>query len=147
MAESYFRRLKKKYNFSDTKKKNYQKMIATIIDENKKVAEKTIGKLTNKNYQEQMKKLKKGKTVKLPDLEKVFPKRNVRLIKSQESGKVIQETLRAKLEAGLRKVMSDFAEKGLPKMQIQRGKTTGRINPKMIEAFQKEAKSVYKTYT
>jgi len=149
MASSFFRRLTQKYDSENLKGKKYQKVINEIIAHNSEKIGSVINRLTNKNYKESLKKLskEKTKTVKLPDLSEVLPKQSVFLIKAADSGKVISDTLRSRLEKDLRGALGEFDGTGKKRMEIQRGTATGKINPELIKLFQEKITGTFENYT
>lgn len=152
MASIFFRRLNEKYGKSgkaNIKGKRYQKMIKEILAHNNEKMSNAIGRLTNQNYKDSMAKLSKmkAKIVKLPDLTDVLPKRSVFVIKGAESGKVVSNTLRTRLEHDLRTTLKKYMSTGQPRMEIQRGISTGKINPKLIKEFQTAIKGTFENYT
>ena len=149
MASSYFKRLADKYGKENITGKKYQKMISEILAHNNKKAANAIGRITSSNYQSSVKKLKKTKQkiVKLPDVSDVLPKRSVFVIKGAESGKSISDTLRTGLEKDLRDTLKEFDGTGKKRMEIQRGVSTGKINPELIKSFQDKIKLTFENYT
>ena len=149
MASIFFRRLFKKYSKKNLTGKKYQKVIKEILAHNNEKMGNAIGRLSSANYKDQVKRLSKTKQkiVKLPDTSKVLPKRSVFLIKAADSGKKISGTLRDQLERDLRAALKEFDGTGQNRMEIQRGKSTGKINPKLIESFQRRIKKTYESRT
>lgn len=149
MASSYFRRLEKKYGKTKITGKKYQSLISEILGHNNHKIGNAIGRLSNEHYQNSVSKLKKTtqKTIKLPDLSEVLPKRSVFMIKGAEKGKFVSETLRTRLEKDLRDTLKQFDQSGKTRIEIQRGKTTGKLNPELIKLFQKNIKTTFENYT
>lgn len=149
MASSFFKRLKDKYGSDNIKGKKYRSMMKEIIAFNSEKISNAVARLSNANYQDKVKKLstKKSELVKLPVLSDVLPKRSVHLIKGAEQGNIISDTLRNKLEKDLRETLASYDKKGIPRMEIQRGKTTGKINPKLIKEFQSKITDTFEAYT
>ena len=149
MASAFFKRLAKKYGTENIKNKKYEAVIQDILVHNNEKTSRAIARMSNDNYKNQLKKLnkKKQKVVKLPDISDVLPKRSVFLIKAAEQGKMITDTLRTRLEKDLRDTLRKFQETGESKMEIQRGRTTGKINKKLIQEFQKSITGTFESYT
>jgi hypothetical protein len=85
--------------------------------------------------------------VKLPDLSEVLPKRSVFLVKAAHGGKIINETLRGKLERDLRETLKKFDGTGEQRMETQRGVNTGKMNQELIQAFQRRIEETFAPYT
>lgn len=149
MASSYFKRLEKKYGKENLTGKKYQALIQNILIHNNTKIGRAIGRLSDSHYQQNVRKLskKKQQIVKLPDIEEVIPKRSVFLIKAAENGNIIATTLRTKLEKDLRDTLKEFQKTGMSKMEIQRGTATGKINPLLIQQFQKKLTGTFEEYT
>lgn len=145
MARIFIKRLTKKYGKTNLTGKKYQALISEILAHNNEKVGNAVSRLSKDNYEDQLKRLKKNRaaTVKLPDISEVLPKRSVFLVKAAQSGQAISDTLRASLESNLRNVLKEHTGAGKPKMEIQRGKTTGKMNTELIDKFQK---SMIKTY-
>lgn len=149
MARIFIKRLTEKYGSKNLTGKKYQALITEILAENNQKISNAVGRLSKDNYEKQLKRIPKNKavTVKLPDLQKVLPKRSVFLIKAAENGKKISDDLRASLERDLRKTLEKFTGTGKSRMEIQRGRTTGKINPELIKKFQESIIKTYKSRT
>jgi hypothetical protein len=127
----------------------YQDLITEILAANGEKTARAVGRLTSDAYRQSWKRLsasRKG-TVKLPDLSEVLPKRSVFLTKAAEDGKLINETLRGKLERDLRETLREFDGTGEQRMETQRGTGTGKMNPALIQAFQRRIEKTFATYT
>lgn len=141
----FFKRLERIYGSELLKNEKYQEMITQILAHNNEKASKAIGRLQKIQYENDVKRMRrnKAKTIKLPDIQNVIPKRSVFLIKGADSGKMISETLRDSLQKDLRKSLEAFQKSGKPKMEFQAGRATGKINPELITHFQE---SIIKTF-
>lgn len=148
MASTYFKRLEKKYGKTNLHNQKYNSLIKEILAHNNEKIYKKTGRMTNSHYQANVRKLSKTKqkTIKLPDLQDVIPKRSFFLIKAAEKGNYISDTLRSRLEKDLRESIKEFQKTGQPKMEIQRGKATGKINPALIAEFQKKIMKTFESY-
>ena len=149
MASVYFERLKKKYGKHNLTGAKYNALIQKILVHNNEKMSNAVLRLSDSHYKTSIKKLSKTKqkTVKLPDVSEVFPKRSVFLIKAAESGESITDTLRTRLEKDLRDTLKKHTGKGLPQMEIQRGKATGKINPELIKEFQQRIQKTFESNT
>ena len=148
MASTYFKRLEKKYGKHDLHNQKYNKLIKEILAHNNEKVSNALGRLTAGHYQENVRKLskKKQQILKLPDIKSVIPKRSVFLIKAAEQGDFISDTLRTRLEKDLRSTLEEFQKTGQSKMEIQRGKATGKINPELIKLFQGKITGTFENY-
>lgn len=149
MASVFFNRLKNKYDGRKIQGKQYEEVIQDILAHNNEKIGNAIGRLSKENYENELKRIPKTKSgiVKLPDLSEVLPKRSVFLIKAAQNGKIITDDLRTSLEKNLRDTLSKYTAAGKPRMEIQRGKTTGRINTQLIADFQKAITKTYESKT
>lgn len=149
MASIYFKRLEKKYGKTKLRGAKYQALINDILVHNNTKMSGAVLRLSDNHYKTSMKKLSKAKqkTVKLPDVSEVFPKRSVFLIKAAESGKSISDTLRTQLEKNMRDTLKKYTGKGLPKMETQRGVATGKINTNLIKEFQTQITKTFESRT
>lgn len=148
MASAYFKRLEKKYGKKNIHGKKYQALIREILAHNNEKIGRAIGRLSDGHFKENVRKLskKKQKTIKLPDLQSVLPKRSVFLIKAAEQGDYVSETLRTRMEKDLRQSLLKFQQTGQSKMEIQRGVATGKINVKLIQEFRAAITGTFESY-
>jgi len=148
----YHNRLSEKYTEiyeTAISKKKYEKIIQQVFANNNKTTNKKIVKITNQQYKEQLKKLgkEKAKTIKLPDINTIVSEDAELLRRSKKSSKQISDTLRSQLERDLRNTLKEFDSTGEKRIEIQRGKATGKINPKLIESFQSKIKQTFESRT
>jgi hypothetical protein len=143
------KRIKDKYGKGKLEGKKYRNLIADVLARNNEKISSAVGRLTNDNYKNSLKGIskKKAKTLKLPDLSGVLPKRSIFLIKGQDQSKIISESLRSQLERDLRNSLKSFDGTGENRMEIQRGTATGKINPKLIDDFQSRIQETFKSRT
>ena len=99
MATIFQKRLRDKYGKGELRTQRYNSMIKKILVHNNEKAGRAISRLSTTHYKDSLKKVskEKAKTVKLPDLSEVLPKRSVFLIKGADDGEMIAETLRKQL--------------------------------------------------
>jgi hypothetical protein len=153
MASIFFKRLEKKYEYFSAagklKGQKYQEMITEILAHNNEKAAKAVNRLTDNNYKKSVKKLskKKEKTIKLPDVSEVLPKRSVFIIKGADTGKAIGDKLRDKLQKDLRQVLKKFDGTGKQRMETRRGVSTGKINNELVKMFEQQITDTFKNYT
>jgi len=149
MATIFMKRLRKKYGTENISGNKYRELMSEILANNSEKTARAVGRLSADNYENSLKRLKASKRqiVKLPDLSDVLPKRSVFLGKAAESGQMISETLRSQLEKDLRETLKEFDGTGQERMEIQRGRTTGKMNPNLVLAYQKRIEKTYQTYT
>lgn len=149
MASTYFKRLVDKYGSDSLKGQRYNAMIKEVLAHNNIKAGRAVGRIENQQYLDQAKRISKTnkKTLKLPDLTEVLPKRSVFLIKSADSGQAISMSLRTALEKDLRDTLNKFQAEGKQKMEFQAGRGTGKINPELVKEFQKSIIQTYESRT
>ena len=130
---------------------NYQEVMIQVIDKNTKNIQRAVGRLTNSNYEKQIVNLKKKgrlkeKTVLLPSMEEVLPKRSVSVLKAADSGKQITQTLSERMNKSLRDTLKQWQATGKP-FEIVSGVNAGKINPELINSFEKDIINVFQDYT
>jgi hypothetical protein len=131
MASSFFKRLEKKYGSDALTGGKYHDVIRLILAHNNEKIGNAVGRLTNDHFQKQG----KGKQVNLPDLESVLPKRSVHMIKAAQSGDMIMETMRDRLQRDLREVMAAHP------LETKEG----RISRALIKDFQSRIKETFES--
>lgn len=146
---TYFSRLRKKYGKENIRNKRYQKLVSEILEKNNQNVARAVGKITEDNYKKTLGRIPKdkAKTVKLPELSTVIPERSVFLLKAAQNGRLITERLRAQLDKDLRATLQEFDRSGKSRVEVQRGKTTGKINPELIKAFRERITDTYESRT
>ncbi len=144
MPTIFYNRLQKKYGDQLLKGKKYKAMLDEIIaNNNEKIARATL-RISKENYNKSLKKIsvEKRKFVKLPDISDVLPKRSVFTIKSAEQGKIISTTLKDKINKDLRQTLEEFKT-----LERQRGRGVSKMNPELVNVFQKKLKETFEEYT
>jgi len=131
MASSFFKRLEKKYGSDALTGGKYRDVIRMILAHNNEKIGNAVGRLTNDHFQKQT----KGKQVNLPDMANVLPKRSVHMIKAAQSGDIIMETMRDKLQRDLRDVMAKHP------LETKEG----RISRTLIKDFQSRIKETFES--
>lgn len=130
---------------------NYREVMTEVIFQNTSNIGRAVGRLTNANYEKQIVNLrKKGrlkeKVVLLPSLDEVLPKRSVAVTKSADSGKQITQTLSDRMNKSLRDTLKQWKADGKP-LEIMSGRNVGKINPELINEFEKSITGVFHDYT
>jgi len=148
MAKAHIDRLKKKYGDNVTGKK-YKDLMNEIVYENTKGL---TGKLANMNRDEWNSALKKvtpkDKKFILPETGKIIPPSKILANKSVESGKLITNALKGRLNKDMRETLNSFTTKtGEQNIVIRRGKTAGQINTKLIDEFESKIRNTFTNYT
>lgn len=148
MASTFFKRISERYGDENIKGGRYGRIVREILNENNTKTQNKIFRLTNESHKKSLKGFskEKAKTIKLPISEDVISKR-LSILKSAEHGKQITESLRDQLQRNLRDTMKEFSGTGENKMEIQRGRTTGKINPKLIKDFQDRIQETFVSRT
>jgi len=137
VAKIHVDRLVKKYGWN---KKSYKDLMEKIIANNSENAVKKVGRMTQRSFQIEGKKYKGAEKVfTLPNLEEVFPKRSVHIIKGQMDGKAITDRLRDSLTRNLREV--------LEKPSYKKGKFKGEIKTEVLKEFEKKITKTFSGYT
>jgi len=149
MAKVHLDRLKKKYKGVQIKGSLYSDIVKQIIDQNTINVQNKLFRMTDKRMKKVSDKIStKEQRMVLPDLSDVLPKRAIHIRKVAEKGKFISETLRSNLTSDIRSTIENFVlETGEESLVPKRGVTTGRINPKLIEQFEKKITDTFQGYT
>lgn len=130
---------------------NYQDLMSEVLDKNTRNIQRAVGRMTNTNYEKQIVNLKKKgrlkeKVVLLPSMEDVFPKRSVAVVKAAESGKLVTQTLADRMNKSLRDTMKSWQASGKP-FEVPTGRNAGKIDPRLIQEFEKDITGVFQEYT
>ena len=130
---------------------NYQSVMTEVIYQNTQNIGRAVNRMSNDNYEKQIVNLKKRgklkeKNILLPNMEDVLPKRSISVTKSAEAGKQITDTLKDKMNKSLRDTLKQWQQDGNP-LEIKSGRNAGKINPELINAFEKDITGVFKDYT
>lgn len=149
MASIFMKRLTAKYGGDNITGEKYQEVIKDILAHNNEKSARAVGRLSNETYKKSLQKLSadKAKTVKLPDMSEVLPKKSVFLIKGQHHANLITDTLRDKLQKDLRETLKEYQGTGEKRLETQRGRTTGKLNPALIKSFQDRITGTFEEYT
>jgi hypothetical protein len=138
------KRLRDKYGTENIRTKRYQQVINEILEDNQKAVGLNIGKISNKTWKKESEKLLDRKTKKpvvlsYPDFGEILPNKRVFSIKAAESGKMITQTLRNRLNTALRESLKDFTREGT--------KYRGRLRQEIVKDMKKRVKDVFQEYT
>lgn len=143
MAKRHLDRLKEKYPqaFDDVTGPKYRELMKIIIAENHNSVAKKMTKITKDQYtKERDRSGGKAKTLNLPDVSSVLPKRSVSIMKAADTGNLITDNLRDKLTGNLRKVLEE------PKYMRRRGALAGTLKESAINDFEKSITKTFENY-
>jgi|WetSurMetagenome_2_1015567.scaffolds.fasta_scaffold20333_8 hypothetical protein len=149
MAKFHLDYLRKRYPKTVFSGSNYAKLMEAILTHNsEKIANKT-SQMTKESFKPLISKIGPGEEKRfiLPDISDVLPKQSVFIKKGAEQGKLIRDTLRDALTKNLRDTLAEHHGKGLASMVAKRGSTAGRIQPDLIDSFQRAIESTFEGYT
>lgn len=129
-----FERLKKKYN---TENKNYKDIISDIMQQRSRDIQVKVAKINQSKFSDIAKDLDIY-GYKSPSALQVIPDVKTHVLKSQEKGKLITDTLRNKLSDDLKSVIKNNKNAYLK---------NGNINPDVIKQFRQKAINTFEGYT
>ena len=138
MAKIHLDRIKKKYGWSG---ENYKKLISKIVQANTENIHNSISRILVRDLKAKAKTLRVGKQILVPDVTSVLPKRAIHLRKAAEKGELLTDTLRDRLTANLREVLTQ------PEWEHKRGRLTGAVKEDMITEFQNRITQTFDGYT
>ena len=146
MAKTHFDRLRKRYKAFIEKGTKYVELLKQILLGNVSSIQEFMFNENEKKWNNLSKKLSKktGSRLVLPVIEDVIPKESIQIIKTTENGKKINDKLKDQLVKNLKDTLFKFDEESYI---TQRGTTAGRINPKLIDQFEKEITKTFSSYT
>lgn len=149
MAKISLDRLKKKYGAGDLEGENYSGLISTILATNQENVSRRIGELGQTEWNRALAKITgERKSFVIPSLEEVLPKRSVFTLKAAQNGNKITDTLRDRLTADLRAVLSGFTPKTAEQTYVtRRGTHAGQINPRLVKEFKDRITQTFQHYT
>jgi hypothetical protein len=154
----YYNPITKKVSFDEPAKqqlkiepraKTYQELTNEILANNLKKISARVLKLNEESWRKALNRISTEETKHtIPDINEILNKSNLQLLKVQERGKLIKNTLKNALTRKLRETYDSFTGKtGEPSYLIRRGKTTGKINNKLVQEFQNRITEVFQSYT
>jgi len=146
MAKIHVDRLKRRYKDGDVRGAKYSELVKEIMDNNIENVQRNMYVYNKNKWKTFDKKFSAGKETKLviPNEEDVIPKRALHILKAAESGKLIADKLRDQLTKNLRDSLFNFKEESYI---TRRGEKAGRINPRLIENFEKDIRGTFQNYT
>lgn len=145
MAKIHLDRLRKKYEGVKVKGTKYSELTKQILDTNIGNVQRALYRQNKSKWTSLSKKYKK-KDIRLvlPEAEEVIPSRAVHVLKTAEKGELIRDTLRDRLTKSLRETLREFPEESYV---TRRGAKAGRINPKLVDKFEKDITKTFANYT
>jgi hypothetical protein len=136
----YLDRLKKRLGY---KGENLSRLMEKVLSFNNEKLHNTIYRIKASDFDKQNKKIIEGKQFNLPDMSDVLPKKSVFMRKAAIRGRLINDNLRDKLNADLRSTFNEFKESG----ELPWTKKTGKLNPKLIDAFRSKITDTFQPLT
>lgn len=148
MAKLHSDRLKHKYGKHLTDK-NFAGLMDEVIANGHESIQHAVArvKVDELNRVAATVKRAQNKTLVVPNLEEVLPKRSVYIRKAQEQRRIMSDTLRDQLTKDLRESVADFLKTGEGSMQYKQGARRGQINPKLVADFRKKITATFEGYT
>lgn len=146
MAKIHLDRLQRRYKNTQIKGAKYSDLLKQILDNNISNIQRGIYGDNKKKWESFGKKFRKDKDIRLvlPSEEEVIPKRALQVIKVAESGKLVSDKLRDQVTKNLRDALFNFDEESYI---TRRGAKAGRINPRLIDVFEKDLTNTFESYT
>jgi len=144
MAKTYLDRLKRRYKDVVAKGTKAVDILKQVLDKNLSDIQDGVFDNMDSKWKKFVNKFKKKSDIdlSLPSKEDITEIRSVQLIKNQENGRAISQRLKEQLTDELRKAVSKFDEDTIIS---ERGK--GRINPRLIDQFEKQITKTFEGYT
>lgn len=138
--------MRRKYGFTGER---YRELIQRIIQQNSINIANKLGRLGRDHYERAARKVStQERRFVVPDVSEALPARGVFMRKAAVSGKRMIDTLRDRLTKNLRESMMQFTPKtGEATFITRRGVRAGRVNPKLVEEFERDMKSTFEGYT
>lgn len=145
MAKIHLDRLRKKYEGVDVKGVKYSELTKQILDTNVGNVQRALYRQNKSKWTSLSKKYtKKDIRLVLPPAEEVIPSRAVHVLKAAEKGELIRDTLRDRITKSLRETLREFPEESYV---TRTGAKAGRINPKLVDKFDKDIRTTFTNYT
>lgn len=147
MSKIHIDRLKKKYDGVKVSGSVYSDLVKQIVDNNTANVERSMYRKSKKKWEDFAKKrFRTDREIRLvlPSAEDVIPPRALQLRKAAEKGELITDTLRDRLTGNLRKTLLEFDEESFI---TRRGAKAGRINPKLVDKFEKDIRKTFENYS
>ena len=144
MAKFHLDRLRDKYEGIKISGNVYSDIVQQIVANNSSNVQKKVYNMNADRWKDFDNKYRPSRETRmvLPPEEEVLPKRGVQVRKAAEQGEMIRDSLRDSLTKDLRQSLFDTDTPYLKK----RGVTAGRINPALINKFEKNIRQTFSTY-
>lgn len=146
MAKIHLDRMRKKYGFTGG---NLGQLMQEIMAVNSENLSRAMARISKQRYQKSLGRVTtKTRQFVIPDVSEVIPKRSVFIRKGAESGKRLTDDLRDRLTKNLRQTMTQFTPKtGEQTFLFRRGPRRGRVNPRLVQDFERQITGTFTTYT
>ena len=146
MAKVHLDRIKKRYGWTGGK---YQALMQMILAHNSEGIANAVGRMKVGRMKDQVKRMgPKWRTLTLPALGDVIPKRSVFIRKGADHGALLADSLRDKLTKNLRDAMTEFETKaGKPGYVKLTGPRKGRVNEEFVNFFEGKIRETFEAYT
>lgn len=146
MAKVHLDRLREKYGWTGGK---YRDLIKRIIATNRDNLARGMARMSKRDFEKAQRKVStQEKRFVVPDEGDVVPKRAAHVRKAAINGQKITDTLRDRLTKNLRDRMREFTpQTGEATYLTRRGSRAGRVNPKLVDKFQKDIRKTFESYT
>ena len=120
-----------------------------IIEMNSLSLHRAVGRISRDKFEKTAKRVGTKETpLVLPDISEALPKRSVFSRKAAEKGKVLTDNMRDRVTKSLRQTFAEFTPKsGEPAFVLQTGKRKGRVNPKLVQQFERAIVEDFAGYT
>lgn len=136
-------RLKGKYGFTG---KKYKGLLEKIIGENQHNIATAVGRINESKIQKSFKRT--GTKAVVPSINEVIKGKEDFIRLAKVSGKQVNGTLRDQLNKDLKNALKAFkTDTGKPAFVRRAGTTAGRMNPELVERFQKSISKIFNNYT
>ena len=146
MAKLHLDRLKKRHGWTGGK---YQLLMEKILASNSIGMANAVARVKVGRMRESVRRMEpKWRTLALPNVADVLPKRSVFLKKGADRGTLLADTLRDKLTKNLRDSMLEFETKtGRPGYVKLTGPSRGRISEDFVDLFEGKIRETFEGYT
>jgi len=146
MPKVHLDRIKKRYGWTGGK---YQELMGKILAANSESIANAVGRMKVGRMKEVARKMgPKWRTLALPSLQEVLPKRSIFLKKGADHGALLTDSLREKLTKNLRDAMKEYETKaGKPAYVKLMGPSKGRVSEDFVNFFEGKIRETFDTYT
>jgi hypothetical protein len=128
----------------------YERLMAKIIAANHESISNAVGRMKVGRIKDSVRRMRgaEWRTMILPNLQDVLPKRSVFIRKGADRGKLLTDDLRGRLTGDLRGVLLEFSTKtGLPTFVRRTGAEKGQINEELVKEFREQIVKTFEGYT